>query len=76
MFAVIQIENLLSGMTNSTVFGLMAVIMLGIGCWIFDKWILHGIDIQAELKKGNTAVAIVMAGFLLALGLIIFGVTN
>src|SRR5262249_2692273 len=42
--------------------------VLSLGAWIFG-WLTRGVDEIAEVKKGNTAAALVMGGVLLVLSL-------
>ena len=53
----------------SFLFGLLGIIIMVIGYVIFDKVIPA--DFNKELEKGNTAVAIVVAGMLIGIALIV-----
>ncbi|WP_394872839.1 DUF350 domain-containing protein [Clostridium butyricum] len=57
----------------SIVFGIIRIILLITGYVVFDK-VLKKIDFDEELRNKNTAVAIVIAGFMIAIGIIISGV--
>lgn len=57
----------------SIVFGILGIVLLIVGYIVFDK-VLTKIDFNQELKNNNTAVAIVIAGFMIAIGIIISGV--
>ncbi|SFU69595.1 protein of unknown function [Clostridium sp. DSM 8431] len=57
----------------SIVFGLIGIVLLIVGYVIFDL-VLTKVDFNEELKKNNIAVAIVIAGFMIAIGIIISGV--
>ena len=57
----------------SIVFGIIGIILLITGYVVFDK-VLKKIDFDEELRNKNTAVAIVIAGFMIAIGVIISGV--
>lgn len=59
----------------SVVFGLLGIVLLILGYWIFDK-VLTKIDFNEEMKNKNVAMAIVIAGFMIALGIIISGVVS
>ncbi|MBN1048006.1 DUF350 domain-containing protein [Clostridium botulinum] len=59
----------------SVTFGVVGIILLIIGYCAFDK-VLTKIDFTEELKNKNIAVAIVMAGFMIAIGVIISGVVS
>lgn len=66
-------NELLANIGLSIVFGFVGIVLLILGYIIFDK-VLTKIDFNEELKKNNIAVAIVIAGFMIAIGIIIFGV--
>lgn len=57
----------------SIVFGIIGIILLITGYVVFDK-VLKKIDFDEELRNKNTAVAIVIAGFMIAIRIIISGV--
>ncbi|HBJ1648333.1 DUF350 domain-containing protein [Clostridium botulinum] len=59
----------------SVTFGVVGIILLIIGYCAFDK-VLTKIDFTEELKNKNIAVAIVIAGFMMAIGVIISGVVS
>lgn len=59
----------------SIAFGLIGIILLIVGYYIFDK-VLTKVDFNEELKKNNIAVAIVIAGFMISIGIIISGVVS
>ncbi|AIY81620.1 DUF350 domain-containing protein [Clostridium botulinum] len=59
----------------SITFGVVGIILLIIGYCVFDK-VLTKIDFTEELKNKNIAVAIVIAGFMIAIGVIISGVVS
>ncbi|MBN1037996.1 MULTISPECIES: DUF350 domain-containing protein [unclassified Clostridium] len=59
----------------SVTFGVVGIILLIIGYCVFDK-VLTKIDFTEELKNKNIAVAIVIAGFMIAIGVIISGVVS
>lgn len=69
-------EKLYVGMFNSAAFWLVALILMTISYFALDKVILRRIHLTDELSKGNIAVAIVIAAFMGAIGLVIFGITN
>ncbi|MBE6047556.1 MAG: DUF350 domain-containing protein [Clostridium sp.] len=68
-------EGLLSNVGLSIVFGFVGIVLLILGYVIFDK-VLTKVDFNEELKKNNIAVAIVIAGFMVAIGLIIASVVS
>lgn len=66
-------NNITNSIILSIIFGLIGIILLVFGYWFFDK-VLTKIDFNQELKDKNIAVAIVIAGFMIAIGIIISGV--
>ncbi|MCD2348634.1 DUF350 domain-containing protein [Clostridium guangxiense] len=61
--------KLLDDLGLSIAFGLVGIIIMVIGYLIFDKIIPA--DFNKELEKGNVAVAIVVAGFLIGIAIIV-----
>lgn len=59
----------------SFIFGLVGIILLIFGYVVFDK-VLTQIDFDEELKNKNVAMAIVISGFMIAIGIIIAGVVS
>ena len=59
----------------SIVFGFIGIVLLIVGYCLFDK-VLTKVDFNEELKNKNVAVAIVIAGFMIAIGIIISGVIS
>ncbi len=57
----------------SVIFGIVGIVLLITGYCVFDK-VITKIDFNEELKNKNMAVAIVIAGFMIAIGIIISGV--
>lgn len=68
-------NNILNNIVLSIVFGLIGILLLIFGYCFFDK-ILTKIDFNEELKEKNIALAIVIAGFMIAIGIIIAGVVS
>lgn len=68
-------DGVLTNILLSFIFGLIGIILLVFGYWFFDK-ILTKIDFNQELKEKNVAMAIVIAGFMIAIGIIISGVVS
>lgn len=66
-------DGVLTNIVLSFIFGLIGIILLVFGYWFFDK-VLTKLDFNQELKEKNVAVAIVIAGFMIAIGMIISGV--
>lgn len=67
---------LLTGVVNSLTYGLVGIVLLLIGYFAFEI-ATRKIDVQDQLNKGNTAVAIVVAALLLGIayiaGLVVHG---
>ncbi len=67
---------LLTGIVNSMSYGLVGIVLMLIGYFAFD-FVTSKIDVQEQLNKGNTAVAIVVAALLLGIayvaGLVVHG---
>ena len=58
------------GMGMAALYGLMGILLCAVGYKLFD-WIETKIDFADEIKKGNIACAIVIAGFLIGICIII-----
>lgn len=56
---------------NILMYGVLGIVLLKIGFLIQDKLLLRQIDVGAEIKKGNVAVAIAAAANLVAVGIVI-----
>ena len=68
-------SGVLNNIVVSIVFGLIGILLLIFGYWFFDK-VLTKVDFNQELREKNVAVAIVIAGFMIAIGIIIAGVVS
>ncbi len=68
-------SNVLNNIGISIIFGLIGIVLLVFGYWFFDL-VLTKLDFNQELKEKNVAVAIVIAGFMIAIGIIISGVVS
>ncbi len=68
-------DGILNNIVSSIIFGLIGIILLVFGYWFFDK-VLTKIDFNQELREKNIAMAIVIAGFMIAIGIIIAGVVS
>ena len=68
-------NNVLNNIVISIIFGFIGIVLLVFGYWFFDK-VLTKLDFNQELKEKNVAMAIVIAGFMIALGIIISGVVS
>lgn len=67
--------SVLTNVGISIVFGVVGIVLLVFGYWFFDL-VLTKLDFNQELKEKNVAVAIVIAGFMIAIGIIIAGVVS
>lgn len=63
-------QTVLGALGYTALFGLLGLVMMIVGFKIFDKVITH-IDLEAEIKKGNVAAAVLSAGILIGLAVII-----
>lgn len=68
-------NSVLTNVGISFVFGIVGIVLLVFGYWFFDL-VLTKLDFNQELKEKNVAVAIVIAGFMIAIGIIIAGVVS
>jgi len=68
-------NGVLTNVGISIIFGFVGIVLLVFGYWFFDK-VLTKLDFNQELKEKNIAVAIVIAGFMIAIGIIISGVVS
>lgn len=68
-------NGVLTNVGISFVFGIVGIVLLVFGYWFFDL-VLTKLDFNQELKEKNIAVAIVIAGFMIAIGIIISGVVS
>jgi len=59
-------SHMLSGAVASLAFGLIGIVLLLLGYWLFDK-VTPQIDVQKELCEKNLAVAIVVGALLLGI---------
>ena len=60
---------ILKDVVLSLIFGLLGILVMGAGYKIFD-WIIP-LDFNKELEKNNISVAIVIAGFLIGVAIIV-----
>lgn len=68
-------NSVLNNVVISIIFGFIGIVLLVFGYWFFDK-VLTKLDFNQELKEKNVAMAIVIAGFMIAIGIIIAGVVS
>jgi len=59
----------LTNLGLSAAYGLLGIIIMAIGYLIFDKMI--PLDFNKELEKSNMAVAVVVAGLLIGIAIIV-----
>jgi putative membrane protein len=64
------LSDMSHGALLTVVFGLLGIVLLLLGYWLFDR-ITPRVDFQKELREKNVAVAIVIAALLLGLAYII-----
>jgi uncharacterized membrane protein YjfL (UPF0719 family) len=62
----VPFDHLWTGVVAAAVFGLVGIVLLLFGYWLFDL-ITPRIDVQKELTEKNMAVAIVVAALLLGI---------
>jgi uncharacterized membrane protein YjfL (UPF0719 family) len=61
--------EILSNLGLSALFGLLGILVMAVGYIIFDKMI--PLDFNKELEKGNLSVAVVIAGLLIGIAIIV-----
>lgn len=61
--------TILTNLGLSAVFGLLGILILALGYILFDKVI--PLDFNKELEKNNIAVAVVIAGLLIGIAIIV-----
>lgn len=71
-------EKFLVASFNTVAYWAIALVLMVISYFVMDKILLRRMQMHLteQLEKGNIAVAIFMAAFMGAIGLVIFGVTN
>ena len=62
-------EHFWAGIVGSAVFGLIGIVLLLLGYWLFDL-ITPRLDVQKELSEKNVAVAVVIGALLLGIAYI------
>jgi putative membrane protein len=63
-------EHFLGNVISATAFGLLGIVLLLLGYFLFD-WITPRIDVQKELTEKNMAVATVVAALLIGIAYIV-----
>ncbi len=61
--------EVLNNLGLSALFGLLGILVMAVGYVIFDKMI--PLDFNKELEKGNLSVAVVIAGLLIGIAIIV-----
>jgi uncharacterized membrane protein YjfL (UPF0719 family) len=64
-----EFMGVMNNLGLSALFGLLGILIMAIGYIIFDKMI--PLDFNKELEKNNIAVAIVIAGLLVGIAIIV-----
>lgn len=64
-----SLVTVLGNLGLSILFGIVGIIILAVGYVLFDK--LIPLDFNKELEKNNSAVAIVIAGLLIGIAIIV-----
>ena len=72
---IIFTEHFWQAVVASLVFGILGPGMVVGWCWLLNK-LTPSIDFAHEIKEKNVAAALVAVGFMMAVAVIIFGVTN
>ena len=76
MFVLAQLNpEFTGGLVASLVFGLIGLALLLAGYWLFDL-MTPRLDVQEQLTKGNTAVAIVIGALLWSIAYIVTHVVH
>ncbi len=52
-------------------YGVLGVLLIKIGRFVLDRWVLRGIEIQKEIKNANVSVALVDVANVVATGIIL-----
>ena len=75
VLAAIDYADLGENLVQTSVFGVVGIILLIVGFVGFDL-LMKKLDFVKELKDKNVAVAIMIAGFFIGLGLIVHAVVK
>ena len=71
MFAyTLTVESLGTGLLSAAVFGLLGIALLVFGFKVFE-YATPKLDVEAKLQEGSVAVAITVAGLLIAIAIIV-----
>jgi len=62
-------ERFWAGVVGSCIFGVVGIVLLLLGYWLFDR-ITPRLDVQKELSEKNVAVALVIGALLLGIAYI------
>ncbi len=63
-------HTMVEALISAAVFGALGLVILLVGFKLFE-WITPKLDVERELAEKNVAVAVVVAGFMLAIGYVI-----
>ncbi len=66
-----DVLTVLNSIVSSIVWALLGVVLLFVGFRIFDA--ADPVAYHEEIKKGNVAAGVVVAGMMIGLGIIIYG---
>ena len=71
MFAyALTVESLGTGLFAAALFGAMGIALLVLGFKVFE-WATPKLDVEKKLQEGSVAVAITVAGLLVAISIIV-----
>jgi putative membrane protein len=70
LLAFVDFAGMWPGMVAAAVFGLIGIVLLLLGYWLFDL-ITPRLDVQKELNEKNMAVALVVGALLLGIAYIV-----
>ena len=70
MFAyTLTIESLGTGLFSAALFGVVGIALLILGFKVFE-WVTPTLDVEKKLQEGSVAVAVTVAGLLVAIAII------
>lgn len=65
-----HLEALGNALMAAAAFGVLGIVLLALGFKVFE-WVTPKLNVEEELGKGNTAVAIVVAAVILGVAVIV-----
>lgn len=68
--ALSHLEAFGNALMAAAVFGVLGIVLLALGFKVFE-WVTPKLNVEEELGKGNTAVAIVVAAVILGVAVIV-----